>query len=134
VFGHLDQRTVNLTIRINYTIRPTLTVQVYGRPFVSAGTYSRFKELVNGRARQDVDRYAPFAYDGDPDFRVRSFRMTNVVRWEYRPGSALFVVWQQGREDSGPQGDLRLARDIGGAFSAPAENTFLIKMSRWLEF
>jgi hypothetical protein len=134
VFGHLDQRTVSLTMRVNYTIRPTLSIQVYGRPFVSAGGYSNFKELVNGRAPVDADRYAAYGYTGTPDFRVRSFRMTNVLRWEYRPGSALFAVWQQGRSDSDTRGDLRLARDLGATFAAPADSTFLLKISRWFDF
>jgi hypothetical protein len=134
VFGHLDQRTLSLTLRANYTLRPTLSVQVYGQPFVSAGAYSRFKELVDGRAAADADRYASLAYSDNPDFRVRSFRMTNVLRWEYRPGSVLFAVWQQGRSDSGPQGDLRFGRDLGATFVAPADNTFLLKISRWFDF
>jgi hypothetical protein len=134
LFGHLDQRTVSLTLRVNYTIRPALTVQVYARPFVSAGAYSDTKELVNGRAGAEANRYAPYAYDGVPDFRVRSFRMTNVLRWEYQPGSTLFVVWQQGREDFAARGDLRFGPDLGGTFGAPAHNTFLVKISRWLDF
>ena len=107
---------------------------MYGRPFISAGAYSDFKELTNGRASNDADRYRSFDYTDNPNFRTRSFRMTNVVRWEYQPGSTLFVVWQQGRQDSGSQGDLRLSRDLGGTFNAPAENTFLIKASRWFDF
>ncbi|MEO8483242.1 MAG: DUF5916 domain-containing protein [Acidobacteriota bacterium] len=135
VFGHLAQKTVSLTLRVNYTIRPTLTIQVYARPFVSAGAYTGFKELTNGRAAAYEDRYAPYAYSGDsPDFRVRSFRMTNVLRWEYRPGSALFAVWQQGRGDFENRGDLRLTRDLGAAFNAPADSTFLLKISRWFDF
>jgi Domain of unknown function (DUF5916)/Carbohydrate family 9 binding domain-like len=134
VFGHLDQRTVNLTIRVNYTVRPTLTIQVYGQPFVSTGAYSNFKELTNGRAPREADRYAAYAYAGTPDFRVRSFRMTNVLRWEYRPGSVLFAVWQQGRSDFADRGDLRLGRDLGATFAAPADNTFLLKISRWFDF
>ena len=134
MFGHLDQRTVNVTLRVDYTVRPTLTVQVYGQPFVSAGAYSRFKELTNGRAPADADRYAPYAYADNPDFRVRSFHMTNVLRWEYRPGSTLFAVWQQGRGDFENRGDLRLGRDLGAAFSAPADSTFLLKISRWFDF
>lgn len=135
VFGHLSQQTVSLTLRVNYTLRPTLTIQVYARPFVSVGGYSGFKELTNGRAASETDRYAPYAYGGDnPDFRVRSFRMTNVLRWEYRPGSALFAVWQQGRGDFENRGDLRLARDLGATFNAPADSTFLLKISRWFNF
>ena len=134
VFGRIDQTTIGISIRANYTIRPTLTLQIYARPFVSAGAYSNFKELVDGRARRDEDRYAPFAYDGTPDFNFQSFRTTNVLRWEYRPGSALFVVWQQAREGDLEQGDFRLGRDLRGPFSTPATNVFLVKVSRWLNF
>ena len=51
-------------------------------------------------ADRTTDRYAPFAYDGNADFNVLTFRTTNVLRWEYKPGSTLFVVWQQGRDGS----------------------------------
>jgi hypothetical protein len=132
VFGHLDQRTVSNNWRVNYTITPQLTVQIYAAPFVSAGDYDRFKALVNGRAPHYADRYAPIAYDGNPDFNYRSFRTTNVLRWEYKPGSALFVVWQQGREDVFDYGSFQFARDFGGTFNAPARNVFLVKMSYWL--
>ena len=99
MFGHLDQTTVAATLRVNYTLTPRLSIQFYGAPFVSAGDYGPFKELVDGRAPAYADRYAPFAYAGNPDFNYKSFRTTNVLRWEYRPGSTLFVVWQQGREE-----------------------------------
>ena len=134
VFGQLDQTTIGISLRVNYTITPRLSVQVYGQPFVSAGGYTNFRELINGRGRYYGDRYAPYAYDGTPNFNYRSFRTTNVLRWEYRPGSALFVVWQQGREDTAPQGDFRFGRDIGGAFNTPGSNVLLVKMSRWLNF
>ena len=134
VFGRIDQTTVGISLRANYTMHPTLTLQIYARPFVSAGAYSDFKELVDGRAPVDDDRYRPFAYAGDPNFNFLSLRTTNVLRWEYRPGSALFVVWQQGREDELSDGAFRLGRDLGGAFDAPASNTVLIKISRWLNF
>ena len=132
VFGHLDQTTVSLTWRANYAITPQLTVQLYAQPFVSVGDYSNFKELVNGRAPGYADRYAPFAYADNPDFNYRSFRMTNVLRWEYRPGSALFVVWQQGREESLDTGRFRFQQDFGGVFAAPGTNVFLVKYSYWI--
>jgi hypothetical protein len=134
VFGHLDQTTVGVTARVNYTIKPTITLQIYAQPFVSAGEYTHFKELVNGRADRYEDRYAPYAYGGSPDFNYRSFRTTNVLRWEYRPGSALFVVWQQGREDFRDDGDFHFGRNVGDLFNTPATNVFLVKFSRWLNF
>jgi hypothetical protein len=134
IFGRLDQTTVGISVRLNYTVTPQLSLQVYAQPFVSAGGYANFRELVNGRAAHYEDRYSPFAYDGLPDFNYHSFRTTNVLRWEYRPGSALFVVWQQGREESTSQGDFRFGRDFGNTFGAPATNVFLIKVSRWFNF
>jgi hypothetical protein len=132
VFARLDQTTVSLTMRVNYTITPQLSVQVYAAPFVSAGDYDRFKHLVNGRAARYEDRYAPSAYPANPDFNYRSFRTTNVLRWEYKPGSALFVVWQQGREDVLDAGRFQFGRDFGGVFGAPARNVFLVKWSYWI--
>ena len=93
-------------------------MQVYAAPFVSAGDYDRFKKLVNGRAARYEDRYAPIAYEGNPDFNYRSFRTTNVLRWEYKPGSALFVVWQQGREDVLDAGRFQLRSATSAACSA----------------
>jgi uncharacterized protein DUF5916/cellulose/xylan binding protein with CBM9 domain len=132
VFGRLDQTTVSLTLRVNYTITPNLSVQVYAAPFVSAGDYDGFKQLVDGRAARYEDRYAPIAYAGNPDFNYRSFRTTNVLRWEYKPGSALFVVWQQGREGIVDLGQFQFGRDFRGVFGAPSRNAFLVKWSYWI--
>ena len=93
------RRRVAFTTRFNYTMTPNLSLQVYAEPFVSAGEYSNYKELVDGRAEKYEDRYRPYAYAGSADFNIRSFRTTNVLRWEYRPGSQLFLVWQQGKSD-----------------------------------
>lgn len=134
VFGHLDQQTLSLTARVNYTIRPTLTLEIYAAPFVSAGAYSQFKELKNGRAAAYEDRYAPYAYASNTDFNYRAFRSTNVLRWEYRPGSALFVVWQHGREDFINDGRFQFGHNLNDLFATASTNTFLVKFSRWLNF
>ena len=131
VFGALRQRTSSMTLRVNYTLTPTLSVQLYGQPFVSAGQYKDYKEMVDGRAPY-ATRFAPFAYPGDADFKVLSFRTTNVMRWEFTPGSALFVVWQQGREGFRQDGLFRFGRDYGDVFATPSTNTLLVKMSYWL--
>lgn len=132
VFGRIDQTTMSFNTRFNYTMTPTLSLQVYAEPFVSAGDYTNFKELVDGRAPQYSDRYRAFAYTGNPNFNIRSFRTTNVLRWEYKPGSALFVVWQQGKQDYQEYGNFDFSRDFGGVFSAPSHNVFLVKFSYWL--
>jgi hypothetical protein len=134
VFARIDQTTVALTTRVNYTMSPTLSLQLYAEPFVSAGDYSNYRELVDGRADDWRARYAPYDYRGNADFNFRSFRTTNVLRWEYRPGSALFVVWQQGREENESYGRFRFSRDFGGIFGVPASNVFLVKFSYWLNY
>jgi hypothetical protein len=132
VFARIDQTTVGVNARFNYTMTPNLSLQVYAEPFVSAGDYTNYKELVDGRAPQYSDRYAPYAYTGDANFNYRSFRTTNVLRWEYKPGSTLFLVWQQGKEDEQEFGSFRFRRDFSGVFAAPSHNVFLIKFSYWL--
>src|SRR4030095_7042259 len=115
-----------------YTMTPNLSLQVYAEPFVSAGAYSGFKELVDGRAPRYEDRYRPYAYAENPDFNIRSFRTTNVLRWEYKPGSTMFIVWQQGKSAEESFGDFQFGRDFGGIFSAPSHNVFLVKFSYWI--
>ncbi len=134
VFGLLDQKTVALTARVNYTVTPTLSIQIYAEPFVSAGEYSQFKALLNGRSTSYEGRYTPTDYHRNPDFNYRSFRTTNVLRWEYKPGSTIFAVWQQGREDSLDRGTFDFSRDFGGVFNAPARNVFLVKWAYWLNY
>jgi hypothetical protein len=132
VFARLKQRTSAFTFRVNYTLTPDLSIQTYAEPFVSAGAYRDYKELVNGRAAAYDDRYRAYEYSGNADFNIRSFRTTNVLRWEYRPGSSLFVVWQQNRSGFEEVGSFDFGRDFGGVFSAPAHNVFLVKLSYWL--
>jgi Domain of unknown function (DUF5916)/Carbohydrate family 9 binding domain-like len=132
VFGRLDQHTSSMTARINYTITPNLSVQVYAQPFVSSGNYDQFKELVNGRAGDYDDRYAPYDYTTSPDFKALSFRTTNVMRWEYKPGSTLFVVWQRAAEGPGQPTGFHYGQDFGDVFSTPSSNAFLVKLAYWL--
>ena len=98
-----------LTFRANYTISPNLSFQSYAEPFISTGDYQRYREVTDGRADRHDDRYAPYAYADNANFNFRSFRTTNVLRWEYKPGSALFVVFNQGRQErlEGDFGDFR---------------------------
>ncbi|HEX8387007.1 MAG TPA: DUF5916 domain-containing protein, partial [Rubricoccaceae bacterium] len=67
-----------------------------------------------------------------PDVVVRALQGTAVLRWEYRPGSALFVVWQQQRSGFDPEGAFRLGRNLGALANDPLENVFLLKLTYWL--
>ncbi|HEX9564405.1 MAG TPA: DUF5916 domain-containing protein, partial [Gemmatimonadaceae bacterium] len=99
--AHLSQKTLSLTTRLNYTASPNLSIQFYGSPFVSVGEYDEWREVTDGRAPLYADRYRPFTQGddvGDEDFNFKQFRSNLVMRWEYRPGSTLFLVWGQGRE------------------------------------
>ncbi|MBZ5557295.1 MAG: carbohydrate binding family 9 domain-containing protein [Acidobacteriia bacterium] len=138
VFAHLDQTTVALTGRFNYTLTPNLSIQLYAQPFVSAGDYSQFRQVASARAADYDARFTPYAYDtianGDPNFNVKSFRTTNVLRWEYKPGSTVFIVWQQARENDAVPGGFNAGRDLRGIFGAPSTNVFLVKFAYWLNY
>jgi hypothetical protein len=138
VFARLQQTTVALTERFNYTLTPNLSLQLYAQPFVSAGDYSAFKQIADARSTDYYARFSRYAYDtvanGDPSFNVKSFRTTNVLRWEYKPGSTLFVVWQQSRENDAVPGGFSAGRDLHDIFGAPSTNVFLVKFAYWLNY
>lgn len=131
-FARLDQQTLGLTSRMNFTASPTLSLQVYAQPFMTTGKYSNWRELANPRAELYADRYKPYA-GGDPGgFDFKQLRSNTVVRWEYRPGSTLFFVWQQGRELSSDQpSDFNFRHDLSNMFNLHPNNTLLIKASYW---
>ena len=151
VLGRLDQSTVGITTRLDMAFTPTLSLQLYAQPFVSAGVYSGFKRVVDPRAPRHADRFVPIAtrLEGDtylsdlrgtgseqsfdrPDFNHRQFRSNAVLRWEYRPGSELFLVWAQGRDESLDYGTFDLSGDLRDLFSVHLRNVFILKASYWL--
>jgi len=134
VFGRIRQTTLGITARVNYTVTPNLSIQLYAQPFVSAGEYTDFKELARPHARPFADQFRAVTYAGNPDFNYKSLRMTNVLRWEYKPGSSLYVVWQQGREGASGTGRFRFNQDFSDVFGLPGSNVFLVKCSYWLNF
>ncbi|HET7790741.1 MAG TPA: DUF5916 domain-containing protein [Gemmatimonadales bacterium] len=138
-FAHLDQTTVGLTFRVDYTASPTLTLQIYANPFVSKGTYSQVREVVDPRAADYAARFAPYgdtAVTNNPGgFNFKQFNSNVVLRWEYKPGSALFLVWTQGREDGEPaEGNRSLGGDLDRLFRAYPLNTFLVKATYWFDW
>ncbi|MGB3542633.1 DUF5916 domain-containing protein [Rubrivirga sp.] len=156
VFGVIDQTTLSIDTRVNWTFTPTLSLQTFVRPFVSRGDYSAFRQLTEARqfelplygdgfgsveqlTSEDGDlSYRVTGADGgtaefsDPNFTVRALQGNAVLRWEYRPGSSVFAVWQQQRSGSAPDGAFSFDRDVRGLFSDEVTNLFLIKLSYWL--
>jgi hypothetical protein len=123
--------------------------------FVSSGDFSQFKEFETprtfdfatyGQERGSIARDAEGVYTVDPDgsgpaetfliydpnFNSRSLRSTMVLRWEYHPGSTLFLAWQHRRSDYVPIGDFSLGRDLGALFGAEAKNVIVVKATYWL--
>jgi hypothetical protein len=155
IFGTLDQKELSLVTRLSLTFTPKLSLQVYAQPLVSAGNYTSFSQLraprtyafdVYGRDVGSVTRanqQVTIDPDGnpgtansftldEPNFNFRSLRGNAVLRWEYRPGSTIFLVWQQSRSDTQVLGDFRFGRDFSGLFDTKPENVFAVKMTYWL--
>jgi hypothetical protein len=129
VFGDLEQHSFELATRADWTLSSRLSFQLYLQPFIAAGDYHDFHSLVAARTRD----YTPYnGAVGNPDFNFRSVRGSAVVRWEFRPGSALYVVWNENRADVVPIGDFGLRRDLRAIPNAPSHDVFLVKMSWWL--
>ncbi len=138
-FAHLEQRTMSFLLRLNYTASPTLTLQIYASPFVSKGVYTSVRELNDPGAMGYGDRFRPYgdtAVTNNPGgFDAKFFNSNTVLRWEYEPGSTLYLVWSQGRSDSdGIMGTRSFTGDFRQLFRAPADNTFLVKVSHWFDW
>jgi len=131
-FAALGQTILAITARANVTLTPVLTVQLYAQPFIASGAFRDWREMVAPRAARYEDRYAPYG-SGDPTgFNSKQFNSNLVVRWEYRPGSVMFLVWQQGRFNGEHPGSFEASRDLRSLFRAHPDNTLLLKMSYWL--
>jgi len=139
-FAHLDQTTVSATLRLNYTFTPGLTLQVYAQPFISKGTYGNIRQLsATPRAANYDDRYAAYGdtsvTDNPGGFNFKAFQSNVVLRWEYRPGSMLFLVWNEGRQGvTSYTGDGSYQADVRDLFRLHPANTFLVKWSYWLNW
>jgi hypothetical protein len=137
-FAHLDQVTTSVTARLNYTFTPNASLQTYLQPFVSKGVYSDVRQLsADPRAVAYDDRYAPYlnpaVTDNPGGFNFKQLQSNVVFRWEYDPGSTLFLVWNEGRQGFDPaRGNNGFQGDVRDLFSLHPANTFLVKVSYWL--
>jgi hypothetical protein len=156
VLGELDRREISLTMRADLALTPRLSLEFYAQPFVSAGRYDRIKLAADPKAPDYGDRFDPLGPDridrpgdgediaidangdgnpdftiGEPDFRIVSLRTNAVLRWEFRPGSTLFVVWQMNRRGREDTGSLDASGALFDALDAPGINVFAVKMAYW---
>ncbi len=152
--GRLDQRSASVIARADLAFGPTMTLQLYAQPFLSAGRYTGFQEVVAPRAPRASDRLLPIpaarlTYDtatseyradlggvssggvtfANPDFNQQAFNLNLVWRWEYRPGSTVYLVWTQRRDGVGQDGSLAIGRNLTDLLQRPATNVMLVKVS-----
>jgi hypothetical protein len=152
VFAAIDQTEAGMETRINLILSPTMSLQAYIQPLFSVGHYSGFKEAAQPRT-YDFIRYgedggtitfdpeagayrvrpavgSPFVIP-NPDFDFTSLRVNAVYRWEFKPGSTLYVVWTQQREDETTDGRFAFNQDLSRMMRAPGDNVFMVKVSYW---
>ncbi len=162
VMGVMEQKTVAVTTRFEWTFTPDISVQLYAQPFVSAGDYVGFSQVVRPRAAEYEDRFDRFGDDRlryeeattpnspgiyhvdldrdgvedlsfpDPNFTVRELRSTLVFRWEYLTGSTIFFVWAMNRSDFNFSGQFDPVDDVVGLRTLPGNNIFSIKVNYYL--
>ncbi|MBA3852799.1 MAG: hypothetical protein C0503_00200 [Gemmatimonas sp.] len=155
VFADVTQREARLNTRLDWTFSPYVSLQLFLQPFASAGRFARYKEFTTPR-RFDFDVYgvdrgtvtrdgsdvtidpdgagpaAAFSF-GERDYTARELRGNAVLRWELRPGSTVFFVWQQQREGFvDGRADLDVGGQLGTLTGAPSRNVFLVKLAWWL--
>jgi hypothetical protein len=150
VFARIDRSTYAAEVRMNYTFKPDLTLDFYAEPFSASGRYDRFGQLMAARARQQLvygtsGTTVTEQPDGSLDvtdggsrftlrnrnFNVRELRSNLVLRWEWRPGSTLYLVWQQDREEEEMSRARASVGDMFRSFGSRGDHVFAVKASFW---
>jgi hypothetical protein len=156
VFGTLDQTELAVPLRANLVLSPRLSLQLYTQALLSSGSYPAIRQLATPRtyafqafgAEVGSIGLAPdglaYVIDPDgtgpatsfrlpvPDFNLKSLRVNAVLRWEFRPGSAAYVVWTQRRRDGSNPGAFALGHDLGRLLDAPPDDVLMVKLAWWL--
>ena len=151
VFAFIDRSTISTEFRLGLTVKPDMNLDVYAEPFAASGRYYDYGELLAPKSRERVlygtagtgltvnpDGSQTVTAGGSTfnlrnrDFNTLSFRSNVVLRWEWRPGSTLYVVWQQDRSGTEVRGDYVGPRDMFRSLSATGTNFFVIKTTFWL--
>ena len=151
VLGHMKQKTYGLTINLQANITPDISIQFYGSPFTSVATFDNFKEAADTKSKEYYERFNDYApgnvmfKDGmytinspsgmvrfaNPDFSFNEFRSNLVARWEYMPGSTLYLVWEHRMSNSNNRYVSGWGDNLDHMFGLPATNTFMAKLNFW---
>lgn len=126
IFSDLDQKVRSGTIRLDWGFNPELSLQTYIQPYIVVGHYSNFKKLIEG----GTYNFETYDYqESNPDFNVKSFKSNIVLRWEYRPGSLIYLVWTHNRKNYDRPGVFNLKDDVQSLLGEDADNIFLLKLT-----
>ena len=151
IFAAIRQKTVSASFRANINVTPDLSIQYWGQPFISAGSYTNYKYITSPRAGKLSDRYKSYSDDqisktaggysvdenrdgtedyqiNSTDFNYKAFLSNLIIRWEYNPGSSIYLVWSQSRNGMDSTGAMYW-KDFGSIFTARPANIFLVKFS-----
>jgi len=151
IMGRLDQQTYGVTLKLQMNVTPDISVQFYGSPYTSTGKYNRFKGAANTLSRTYEERFDEYIGDeisyengiyavnkngsqfsfSNPDFSFNEFRSNLVARWEYRPGSTLYLVWEHTMSNRDNHVISGWGNNIDRMFGLPATNVFMVKMNYW---
>ncbi|WP_270087486.1 DUF5916 domain-containing protein [Sphingobacterium sp. SYP-B4668] len=151
MMGRMKQQTYGMTLNMQLNLTPDISIQYYGSPFTSVAKYDRFKEATNPESRTYADRFNEFEPDEisygdgrytienggrklsfkDPNFSFNEFRSNLVARWEYLPGSTLYLVWEHNRSNQDDVYHTGWGRNLDTMFGLPASNTFMLKVNYW---
>jgi hypothetical protein len=152
ILGTIDQETLGLTFRANLNLTPEFSIQYYGSPFVSRGSYTEFKKITDPESGNFDDRFAVFTnvevsgenigldenndllpdyYISDPDFNFYQFRSNLVAKWEYRLGSFIYLVWSSERTGRTNHSHASLGDSYDQLREVFPNNIFLVKLSYW---
>jgi hypothetical protein len=130
LFAPLEFTELQANIRANITFAPRITLEMFVQPLIYSSDYLPAGALTAPRT------FTFASWSGAPtdegDNTERSLRGNAVLRWEWRPGSAIYVAWQQTRESFGPESDFRFGRDQRLLFEAPPDNILVVKATYWL--
>ena len=148
--GTIDRKTISSTLRFEYFISPEISLQYYGNPYASTGKFEDFREVADADNKSLALRYnklksnllsnnyyqlikneTPLYQIKNPDFNFHEFRSNLVGRWEFRPGSTLYLVWTNTRSEYSDQFNQSILKSFGNIWKVQSQNVFMVKFSYW---